>query len=390
MAKKATKKLSRPSRGYQARATPIKKKASSSKGDSKLVCAMPEVPQRVLPQGIDSGRTRLIRENEFKWVNGTKLRYFFFDRQSDGEHVFFTDGSREWRTWVGADREVEAMRECFKVWQDVGIGLEFEEVDDRDEAEVRIGFMRGDGSWSYLGRQILDIGHDARTMNIGWSLQGDLDTGVHEIGHTLGFPHEHQNPNAGIVWDEEKVYEDLAGPPNNWSRDKTFHNIIRKIEPDSVQGSNWDPNSIMHYPFGKGLIKQPEQFKNGLQPAPGLSDRDKTWVKEFYPAFPRTGHPKLVPFESQRLSLTPGQQANFVIEPNATRDYTIQTFGRSDTVIVLFEDVSGELRYAGGNDDSGSDLNAKLTPRLRAGRRYVLRIRLYWTHVAGDTAVLLW
>ncbi len=113
-------------------------------------------------------------------------------------------------------------------------------------------------------------------------------------------------------------------------------------------------------------------------------------MKEFYPPLPRTGNPTLVPFESQRLNLAAGQQANFVIEPTATRDYTLQTFGRSDTVMVLFEDVAGELRYAGGDDDSGSDRNAKLTTRLRAGRRYILRIRLYWSNVAGDIAVLMW
>ena len=42
--------------------------------------------------------------------------------------------------------------------------------------------------------------------------------------------------------------------PNSWPREKTFWNIIRKIPPDSVQGSSWDPDSIMHYPFEAGLI----------------------------------------------------------------------------------------------------------------------------------------
>ena len=53
-------------------------------------------------------------------------------------------------------------------------------------------------------------------MNFGWDLTqpGEIDTAIHEIGHTLGFPHEHQNPHAGIVWDEEAVYAALAQPPN--------------------------------------------------------------------------------------------------------------------------------------------------------------------------------
>ena len=31
-------------------------------------------------------------------------------------------------------------------------------------------------------------------MNFGWDLTqpGEIDTALHEIGHTIGFPHEHQ------------------------------------------------------------------------------------------------------------------------------------------------------------------------------------------------------
>lgn len=108
----------------------------------------------------------------------------------------------------------------------MGIGLSFQEVSSRTEAEIRIGFLKGDGSWSKgLGRAILNNGTNDRTMNFGWDITRtprEIDTAIHEIGHSLGFPYEHQNPNAGIIWDEEKVYTQLAKPPNEWSREKTF------------------------------------------------------------------------------------------------------------------------------------------------------------------------
>jgi hypothetical protein len=47
--------------------------------------------------------------------------------------------------------------------------------------------------------------------------------------------------SAGIVWDEEAVYKELGGPPNNWSRQETFFNIIRKIDVNEVDGGPWDP-----------------------------------------------------------------------------------------------------------------------------------------------------
>ena len=78
------------------------------------------------------------------------------------------------------------------------------------------------------------------------------------------------------------------------------------------------------------------------------------------------------------------------ISPTSTREYTIQTFGRTDTLIVLFEDLgNGNYQYVDGDDDSGWNRNAKLQLRMYANRKYVLRIRLYYQWSSGDTAVLL-
>lgn len=356
-------------------------------------CSMPQVPERTFDPSVTPGRARLIEMLANKWANGTVLHYFFFDRDSDGERVFFSNGSSEWRPWTTNDAEKEVVRKAFQIWKDVGVGVEFREVSARDEAEIRIGFMRGDGAWSLLGRGVLNAGSNQRTMNFGWDLTRraqEIDTAVHEIGHTLGFPHEHQNPNAGIVWNEDAVYAALAKPPNRWDRATTFHNIIRKIEPDTVQGSNWDPNSIMHYPFEAGLIAAPEEYRGGLDPEGGLSERDKTWVRTLYPPLTQDDFGELRVMESVTLQIGAGGQSNFVIRPAATRPYEIRTFGASDTVIVLFEDENGELRYLAGDDDSGDDRNARLQIKLLKGRKYLLRVRLYYEDRAGETAVMMW
>ena len=187
------------------------------------------------------------------------------------------------------------------------------------------------------------------------------------------------------------MYASLGGPPNNWPREKTRWNILRKIEPDTVQGSNWDPDSIMHYPFPAGLILQPERFRTeALRPAGGLSARDVAWVRAFYPAEEDTDLPELLPCQSRELAILRGQQRDFVIRPTATRQYTLQTFGTSDTVMVLFERADGQLRYQAGDDDSGDDRNATLQLKLFQGREYVLRVRLYFSQGSGETAVMLW
>jgi hypothetical protein len=314
-----------------------------------------------------------------KWLNGTKLKYYMF-----GNGPF-----------KGIPSNEDLVRRAFDAWEDVGIGIEFEEVDDIQDANVRIGFKRGDGSWSYVGRDVIDIpGRFERTMNFGWDLTRDprgdgLDTPIHEIGHTLGFPHEHQNPFSGIVLDEEAVYREFGSPPNNWSRSQTFHNVLRKLSTQEVEGSDWDPNSIMHYGFGAGLIVEPAEFRHGLRPTDGLTETDKSEVRKFYPPLDDHDYKKLVPLQTEALDIGPGEQKNFTIEPERTDDYTIQTIGNSDTLIVLFEDVNGELEVVAGDDDSGTSLNAKIAVRLLRGRKYILRVRLYLNWASGSSAVLL-
>ncbi len=341
-------------------------------------CSLPQVKPRVFAPSVSPERVRLIQMVEKKWVNGTKLRYYFFENGS------FSAGNEQ----------KDIVRQGFEVWKNQGIGLKFEEVSDISEAEIRIGFLQGDGAWSYLGRDVIDIpGQGERTMNFGWDLRTDsrgVDVPVHEIGHTLGFPHEHQNPFAGIVWNEEAVYRYFGGSPNNWDRETTYYNVLRKLTTGEVQGSEWDSNSIMHYGFAAGLINQPEQYRHGLNPAGGLSERDIQQVRLFYPPITESSYVELKPFRSEVLSIVPPEQKNFVINPPATRDYTIQTFGKSDTVMVLFEDLNGDLKYIDGDDDSGTDLNSQIKVRLYQGKRYVLRIRLYFNSVAGETSVMVW
>lgn len=342
-------------------------------------CAVRLPKPRRFAHGVEAGRARLILQTSDKWLNGSPIRYWFFGAP---------------KKWAGAETQRTVVRRAFAMWKTLGIGLDFVAVSARSEADVRIAFLQGDGSWSYVGTDVRTKREDPRTMNFGWSLTEDpaegLDTALHEIGHTLGFPHEHQNPFAGIVWNEEAVYSALAKPPNRWSRSTTFHNIIEKITPDEVQGSEWDFDSVMHYPFEAGLIDKPVEYRNGLTPAGGLSARDRQWVLKFYPGLDPAAFPALVPLQSVPLALGPAQQANFVFRPTQTREYEFRTFGTSDTVMVVFEGRAGGPTPIAEDDDSGEDRNAYFKVRLTAGREYLVRIRLYYAAAEGQTAVMVW
>ena len=341
-------------------------------------CAV-DYPKGFMPlkPGADE-RTRLLRETAYKWLNGTRIRYYFFAKP---------------KAWAGNEANRAVVRQAFQMWKSLGIGLEFVEVQNQAEADVRIAFLDGDGSWSYIGTDNLTKRQDPRTMNFGWSLTDDpaegLDTALHEIGHTLGFPHEHQNPFAGIVWNEAAVYKALAAPPNGWSKATTKHNIIDKLQADKVQGSTWDPNSVMHYPFEAGLIIQPKKYAKGLHPKGGLSARDRKWVRSFYPPIKPEAVKPLTPFKANSLYLGSGQQADFVFRPIETRDYEFRTFGEADALMALYRQAQPTKPIA-QEDDGGTEDNAHLKVHLNAGQDYLLRLRLRYARQPGQAAVMVW
>jgi hypothetical protein len=343
----------------------------------KPLCGILPRPKPQLSERVSSDvrRAAAIIAGGSKWANKTVLHYCFFTGNSH---------------FKVPSVQAEAIRQAFATWKAVGIGLEFQEVNQLSEAEVRIGYSTVDGSSaSAVGRDVLRIPLNEPTTVYGWDLTTHYGRGtaLHELGHVLGMEHEHQNPFAGIKWHEETVYASLGGPPNNWSRDTTFHNILEKLDPQQVQGSTWDPDSIMEYEFEAGLIDEPEKYDvNGLVPPATLSAADKSWVAKWYP--PATTQPATIkPFQTVAVQLAAGQQVDFVFQPTATRRYTIATKGGSDTLLALFEEIDGEPRYVTADDDSGEDRNASINYKAFAGRKYHVRLRLYYPGQTGVTSL---
>jgi hypothetical protein len=354
-------------------------KAASLNQNTKPLCKNLPLPAPQLSPDVmaDPSRARAIIEMRWQWLNGTVLHYCFF---REGSH------------FAVPKAQADAIRGAFDKWKAVGIGLEFQEVDQLSAAEVRIGYSTADReSSSHVGRDLLRIPLNEPTTRYGWDLTtpDGSGTALHEIGHVLGMMHEHQNPRTGIKWHDEAVYDAYAKPPNSWDRGTIYHNILEKLTPQQVQGSKWDPDSIMEYDFPAGLIDEPEPYDvNGLHPPGTLSSADKQWALNWYPEL-KAPLPSLQPFQSVAAELASGQQVDFAIKPTSSRKYRIETKGATDTLLALFEEIDGEPRYLSGDDDSGEDRNASITYKLFQGRSYIVRLRIYYPGQSGKTSLMI-
>lgn len=164
---------------------------------------------------------------------------------------------------------------CEELMQYVNLEFRFGKVSG-PLAEVRVTFDPNGGAWSYIGTDLRGIPRDQPTMNLGFGQDG---TYLHEFCHSLGAIHEHQNPLGGIKWNKEQVYRDLSGPPNNWDRQTIDRNMFEAYSVDQLNGTEFDPRSIMLYAIPKrwtmdGFSSQP----NGV-----LSEVDKAWLRAQYP-----------------------------------------------------------------------------------------------------------
>lgn len=338
-------------------------------------CAQPPRRTIVLAPEVGPMRASAVRLSRNKWVNGTILHYVFLESEM----------------WDWPDDQKDEVRRGFDVWRSLGIGLGFVETDDETEAEIKIGRLQNNRSWSFVGTEILRPENriDGCTMNFGWDLRTAWGraTAIHEIGHTLGLEHEHQNQRSGIVWDEEAVYAAFA-QSNGWEREDTYHNILEKLPANGAEGSAWDPTSIMHYPFEPGLIKLPQPYdRDGIGENVTLSAPDRSWALRWYPANPQAA--PIVVMQLARFAPVAATQRDFVFEPNATREYQVQTLGTADCKIVIFEERDGEPRHLDAEDDSGTPDNAMIRTKFVAGRRYIIRVRVHFASGNDDIGLII-
>lgn len=153
--------------------------------------------------------------------------------------------------------------------------LRFNFVEDKNLAVIRIQFNEMGGCSSQIGSEAKKIeDKNIATMQFAWF---DVGTVLHEFGHALGLIHEHQNPKGNnIDWNKPMLY--AWGDKIGWDRDKVDEQIIQRMDINSVNGSDYDPKSIMLYFYPPQVTKDNKGTSQNLV----LSNTDKQTITDQY------------------------------------------------------------------------------------------------------------
>lgn len=268
----------------------------------------------------------------------------------------------------GPDRVVRAINPIGTTWM--------------NGSTLSVRFIGGTAAQRAIAREQAGWWSQVANLKFQFKNLGFLDggTAAHEFGHAIGLAHEHQSPSGGIVWNEEVVIREMAKSPNFWDADTTRHNILRKYAVSQINGTAFDPDSIMLYFFPA------EWTRNGVGTEANevLSRLDREFVAgaKMYPGGGATvATAKVLEVNAKRRTQASigkaGEEDIFNFTADRDGRYVIDTRGPTDVVMKLFGPGS-ETALIAEDDDSGVETNARITANLVAGD-YFVQVRHYNT-----------
>ena len=240
-------------------------------------------------------QTRLIpaelRPEQLPTVRGVVVRGMTW-KQGQTIKVCFRGGTR---------KAQERVAQVAKEWMNyANVVFDFEEngapraCKGNNSEDVKIAFVDNQGWWSVPGTasRTQDPSMNLQFYGVDTPRQADgrpadaaqmRATILHEFGHALGLMHEHQSPLGGcdaeIDWTE--AYK--LGISMGWDRTQVDRNFRQLANTASLNATEVDRKSIMHYSLPPILFKRGKASACYVPDNLELSEVDRRFIGTIYP-----------------------------------------------------------------------------------------------------------
>lgn len=192
-------------------------------------------PANAIPVNVAKPEHLAVLKTSYWGPKGVKLGVSFLEQVTTGFKNKFLEHANAW----GKKANVE-----FKL---------------SSNGEVRLSLQKGGGYWSYLGTDILGIKAGQPTMNLDSFTESTPEREWkrvvrHEVGHTLGFPHEHMRKEIVDKIDPAKAYSYFKQRVG-WNKQMVDSQVLTAIEETKLISTHARANSIMCYQLPGSIMK---------------------------------------------------------------------------------------------------------------------------------------